>query len=147
MNRRSYLSRLAGGVALAASAGLAGCSAGVQPTEPLTVADATASPGETVTIPIQAAAARQLRVSDPPSDVGSSGLPVRLGYAETALDPDPHVTWTSRPPTWTWRAAVPVDARLPVRVAGSAPSGEYGITVRSADDESTHTARGVVTVE
>lgn len=146
MKRRSYLSALAGSAALVGSTALAGCSAGFRPTDGVEVGDATVERGETVTIPIEAAAALRLRVTDPPGAGRPDDAYVKPLYDEAEIDPEPARVWTVDPPTWEWRRPRRVTVRLPLRVASDTPDGEYTLSARRSDGETTRTATGTLTV-
>jgi len=148
MKRRSYLSTLAGTAALAGSAALAGCSAGWHPEGGLSVGDVTVDRGATAWVPIEAAAALRLRVTDRPGAGDPGGTPpLEFPFGEADLDPDPRAVWTVDPPTWEWGTARRVSVRLPVRAATDAATGEYRFRVRSSDGETERTATGHLAVE
>lgn len=147
VKRRSYLSTLAGSAALAGSTVLAGCSTGFRPTDGLEVGHATVGRGETVAVPVEAAAALRLRVTDPQSAARPEEAHVESLFGEAEIDPEPARVWTVHPPTWEWRRPRRVTVRLPVRVTPDAPAGEYTLSARRTDGETTGTATGTLTVE
>jgi len=147
VNRRSYLSAVAGTAALAGSTALAGCSAGFRPEDGIEVGDATVERGETVAIPVEAADALRLRVTDPPSTARPGEAPLKPLFGEAYIDPEPARVWTVRPPTWAWRTERRVSVRLPVRAGTSAAPGEYAVSVHWSDGETERTATGRLTVD